>query len=170
MASWARAWAPVSEMAGWFTREVSIGGEGATTVWAPGQGLFNGQAVEEAPSKQEVTKSWTSRKTATVSLIAACVLVAMVTSMGFTVATIFVLLETGYMTVTPPAQAEAFTRVCVPCDALRITSDPLDDLSSGFDKEDNDTICCTSNSTELQIIISTVSHVTCSNHYSYIAE
>ena len=133
---------------GWFTREVSIGGDAA-----PGQRLSNGQALEESPSKLEVTNKvtgWTTRKTCT--LIAASLLVAMVTSMGFTAGTLMVLLETGYLT-----SPGALNRVCVPCDALKISSDPVDDLSRGFEKEDD--MCCTRNSTQLQLIIRTVSHV-----------
>ena len=95
--------------------------------------------------------------TTTCTLIAMCLLVSMVTSIGFTVAALMVMIQTGRLTVTAGSgSAPTSARVCVPCEALRISGDPLDDMTGGFDQDTG--LCCANNAAQTRTIISAVSH------------
>ena len=125
--------------------------------------------VDDAAPQQEVSTDQVNDKPKTLLpsiidlkptrvLMAAFLLVATVTSIGFTASTLAVMLKTDYLTPD-----EASHRMCVPCNTLMVTNDPIDDVSSGFEKEGD--ICCSRNSTQTQLIITTVSDIPCFIHY-----
>ena len=131
-------------MGKWFTREVRVG---ATP---PEQGLSTDTA-------EELTKVSALDWKPTGTLITTSLLVAMVASMGFTASTLAFMVGTGYL----KPHAVSPRRMCVPCNTLSITSDPNDDMSSGFERDGD--ICCSRDSKQTQLIISTVSRVPCLN-------
>ena len=146
-----------------YTREVSVV-DMTAELGLTGDRLSSSRMKGTSESMASLTSGSESHRAAgptrMCTLIAVCLLVSMITSIAFTVGALMVLLETGRLTTTGrPAMA----RVCVPCEALRISHDPVDDMTAGFDRDGE--LCCTRNASQLQTLITSVSHnCLCLNH------